>query len=352
MRLLTTAMTWKMVTMRKGRKKSMMTTNALLECTGRGCVNSLLVGTCGERITSGQSGDCRDSEWICAVLSFLQGDAAVWAVPAMEVFEEGHVPFNSHWETFREQFKAHFEAADEAVDDKEKLRVLWQDDSTVPEYAAQFKQLMTRTGYSPADLRDCFYEHLAPRIKDELVHTARPIGTLDELISVGSDIDVQVRQRCAEKEHERRRTGASTGTTTTPAPVTAKPFAAPTADPTVMDIDATQTRENFLRQMKGKCFGCGSTTHTQREGNHERDLCVYCRRVGHQEAVCMDKFLCNPKGQKAAATVGIYDSDAELSVGSSGESEEGVTATTTLVQLREKQKVLEAQITMLEEGDF
>jgi hypothetical protein len=23
-----------------------------------GCVNSLLVGTCGERITSGQSGDC------------------------------------------------------------------------------------------------------------------------------------------------------------------------------------------------------------------------------------------------------------------------------------------------------
>jgi hypothetical protein len=138
----------------------------------------------------GNAVDRHDSEWIHAVLSFLQGDAAVWAVPAMEVFEEGHVPFDSRWETFREQFKACFEAADKAVDTKEKLRVLWQDDSTVLEYAAQFKQLMTRTSYSPADLRDRFYEHLAPRIKDELVHTARPIGTLDELISVGSDIDV------------------------------------------------------------------------------------------------------------------------------------------------------------------
>jgi hypothetical protein len=119
-----------------------------------------------------------------------------------------------------------------------------------------------------------------------------------------------------------------------------------------MDIDATRTRENFLCQMKGKCFGCGSTTHTRREGNHECDLCAYCRRVGHQEAVCLDKFLRNPKGQKAAVTVGIYDLDAELSVGSSGESEEGVTTTTTLAQLREKQRVLEAQITTLEEGDF
>jgi hypothetical protein len=180
----------------------------------------------------------RDSQWIRAALSFMQDDAAVWAAPAMEVFEEGQIPFDSRWETFREQFKACFEAADEAVDAKEKLRVLFQDSSTVPEYAAQFKQLMSCTGYSSADLRDRFYEHLAPRIKDELVHTARPIGTLDQLISVASDIDVRVCQRRAEKERERCRTGVSTGTTTAPAPFTTKPFAPPVVDPTVMDVDA------------------------------------------------------------------------------------------------------------------
>jgi hypothetical protein len=88
----------------------------------------------------------------------------------------------------------------EVVDAKERLRVLWQDSSTVPECTALFKELMTRTGYSSVDLRDRFYEHLGTRIKDELVHTAHPISTLDELITVTSDIDIRVRQRCAERD--------------------------------------------------------------------------------------------------------------------------------------------------------
>jgi hypothetical protein len=41
---------------------------------------------------------------------------------------------------------------DEAVDGKEKLRVLWQNNSSIPEYTALFKELMSRTGYSSADL--------------------------------------------------------------------------------------------------------------------------------------------------------------------------------------------------------
>lgn len=86
------------------------------------------------------------------------------------------------------------------VDAKEKLRLLWQDQSSVPEYAAQFKQVMACTGYSEADLCNCFYEHLGSRIKDELVHTACPIRTLDELVLVATDINTRVRQRCVEKE--------------------------------------------------------------------------------------------------------------------------------------------------------
>jgi Retrotransposon gag protein len=112
------------------------------------------------------------------------------ASPAMEEFASGGTPFDNDWDWFRGQFKARFETVDEAVDAKEKLRVLWQDNSTVPECAALFKELMTRTGYSSTDLRDRFYKHLATRIKDVLVHTARPIGTLDELITVSSDLDI------------------------------------------------------------------------------------------------------------------------------------------------------------------
>jgi hypothetical protein len=303
----------------------------------------------------GNAVDRRDSDWIRAALSYLQDDASIWGSPAMEEFANGGVPFAGNWETFRRDFKARFETVDEVVDAKERLRVLWQDSSTVPEYAALFKELMTRTGYSSVDLRDRFYEHLATRIKDELVHTARPIGTFDELVTVASDIDVRIRQRRAERDRERKRSGVVTGITVTPARATPSnaPFISPSSEPTAMDVDATRTREEFQRRMRGKCYGCGSGTHARKDGNHDRDLCAYCKRVGHQETVCMDKFLKRPKGQKAAATVGGDNGEPELSPEEESE-EENVAATTTLTLARlvEQQKALAEQIAALREEDF
>jgi hypothetical protein len=294
-------------------------------------------------------------EWIRAALSYLQDDASIWAAPAMEEFADGGIPFGGLWATFREQFKAWFETVDEAVDAKEKLRVLWQDNSSVPEYAALFKELMARTGYSSVDLRDRFYEHLSTRIKDELVHTARPIGTLDELVTVASGIDVRVHQRRAEKEREKKRSGVTTGMTTSQAPLPGNLFVSPNAEPVAMDVNATHTRKEFIRRMRGKCFGCGSGAHTKKEGGHERDLCAHCKHVGHQDIVCMDKFLGRAKGQKAAAASGENEVELIISDELSKMSEgEGVAATTsiTLAQLVQQQKVLGDQIVALREMDF
>jgi ribosome-binding protein aMBF1 (putative translation factor) len=134
----------------------------------------------------------------------------------------------------------------------------------------------------------------------------------------------------------------------------------PVADPTAMDVDATRMRDEFLRRMKGKCFGCGSTAHSKREGNHERDLCAYCKRVGHRDAVCMEKFLGRGKSQKAAATG--EESEVEVDTPeelSEGLEEEVLAATsqatltqTTLAQLVEQQKALAAQIAALTQQDF
>lgn len=304
--------------------------------------------------------DRRDSEWIRAALSYLQDDAAIWASPAMEEFANDGVPFGNQWENFRQEFKARFETVDEAVDAKEKLRVLWQNQSTVPEYAALFKELMARTGYSRADLRDRFYEHLSPRIKDELVHTARPIGDLDELITVASNIDVRVRQRRAEKEREKKRSGIITGLTTSHGPQATTPFAPPVVDVAPMEVDATstRTRDEFLSQMRGKCFGCGSTAHAKKDGNHDRDLCAYCRRVGHREVVCMDKFLGRAKSQKAAAaTVLAEEGGAEVDASDitsqkSDDVETIASSSSVLTQLLEQQKTLTDQITAWRDADF
>jgi Retrotransposon gag protein len=94
----------------------------------------------------GNAVDRHDPDWIQAALSYLQDDASIWGSLAMEEFANGVVLFAGNWETFRWDFKARFETVDEVVDAKERLCVLWQDSSTVPEYAALFKELMTCTG--------------------------------------------------------------------------------------------------------------------------------------------------------------------------------------------------------------
>jgi Retrotransposon gag protein len=112
----------------------------------------------------------------------------------MEEFAQGVAPFGGEWAVFCREFKARFETVNEAVDIKEKLQILWQSNSTVSEYAALFKELMSYTGYLSVNLRDRFYDHLHPHIKNELVHTAHPIDTLNGLITVASDIDIRLRQ--------------------------------------------------------------------------------------------------------------------------------------------------------------
>ena len=49
-------------------------------------------------------------------------------------------------------------------------------------------------------------------------------------------------------------------------------------------------------------YGCRSTDHTKANGNHERDICNHCRKVGHRSPVCQSKYLGKPAAAKAAAT--------------------------------------------------
>jgi hypothetical protein len=319
----------------------------------------------------------RDLEWIRAVLSFMESDAAVWASPAMEQFAEGRIPFGGNWGLFQDEFKARFEAVDEAIDAKEKLRALYQGLSSVPEYTAHFKQLMTRTRYSSADLRDRYYDHLSSRIKDELVHSGRETDDFDDLVRVATKIDTRVRQRRAEKERERPRSGVTTGAPTTRVPPPAPTFTTTSAtDPNMMNVDATHTRDEYLRRMRGRCFGCGSLGHNKKDGNHERDLCRHCKRTGHREAVCMDKFVGRSQSQKAAATEddsfsldsfsldhsSLASSEIDWSDVSPDGSEVAEIAATssisenmprvTLTQLLEQQKALAEQIEILRAQDF
>ncbi|KAK1215152.1 hypothetical protein PQX77_022249 [Marasmius sp. AFHP31] len=52
-----------------------------------------------------------------------------------------------------------------------------------------------------------------------------------------------------------------------------------------------KTREDFMRAMRNRCYGCGATDHTKAQGNHGQEQCHHCKRFGHRTSVCQDKFL-------------------------------------------------------------
>ena len=98
--------------------------------------------------------------------------------------------------------------------------------------------------------------------------------------------------------------------------------------------------------MTGKCFGCGSTAHSKKDRNYERDLCSWCGRTGHREVVCQSKYRGQPKKQRVAATEDkVPDTAAPAPEATISASRDDVIA-----QLLEGQRQLAAQIEAMKQA--
>ena len=146
---------------------------------------------------------------------------------------------------------------------------------SVAEYKAKFDEQSLLTKWSQVDLRTRFYDGLSDSIKDTLAITDRPIETLTELFESAQIVDTRMCQRAAEKKGQ---TFHQQGKSQDPSGVVP------------MDLDATRqgqgkqcgqnqqssgsgkNRASWMKQMAGKCFGCGSTDHTKKNGGHDRDV--------------------------------------------------------------------------------
>ncbi|EAU85686.1 hypothetical protein CC1G_13238 [Coprinopsis cinerea okayama7 len=101
-----------------------------------------------------------------------------------------------------------------------------------------------------------------------------------------------------------------------------------------MDIDATRvgpngkSRDDFLQAMRGRCFGCGSTAHVKKDGNHGSLRCNYCQRMGHSSNVCQDKYMGITPGRGLAPRRRIAATqEAPFSLFNEGSSAPTATAT-------------------------
>ena len=87
-----------------------------------------------------------------------------------------------------------------------------------------------------------------------------------------------------------------------------------------MDIDATRagnggggrgggnwngkSRDDFLWEIRGRCFSCGSPNHIRGNCNMKNKKCRYCARTRHVERVCQDRYMGLEKNRGAGKTGG------------------------------------------------
>ena len=221
----------------------------------------------------------------------MEGDTRTWCLPALERLRKDEEPFNGDWAKFEDAFTKRFIPQDPGEATREALKHLTQGKKSVAEYKAKFEEHASLTGWSKVDLRSHFYDGLADAIKDALAISDRPTEAYESLVEAAQALDIRLRQRQAEKKGQtfHQTSSQSHGTESMP-----------------MDINASHQQQggrqgqsaqkrpshsDFLKKMKGKCFGCRSSDHTKEQGNHGSDICNHCKKAGHRSMVCFAKLI-------------------------------------------------------------
>ena len=227
-------------------------------------------------------------KWIVSFLSFLDSDAADWAVPFHEELVGGRYPFGGEWLKCKKAFETRFSVISAGESAREAIKHVHQGKGTVAAYEAEFKQHAEKTGYGEEALRERYYQGLSDFVKKTLIGYSGSKKTLAELYEAAANIDK------GRLDFERSK---GTGKIDLLNGGRGNSHAS-SSDPNAMDIDAlrsgsTRTRAQWLRSMMGKCFNCGSSQHSATDkakcpaqGKH----CSYCGRQGHFEVGCLDKF--------------------------------------------------------------
>ncbi len=263
----------------------------------------------------------------------MEGDARTWALPHLEeLLNLQRAPFGGSWATFELEFTKWFIPLDISEMARDALKKIKQSKMSVAKYQSMFNQYSKQTGWSDNDHRQRFYNGLTDRIKDALLLTNLPIETLEELRTAAQSIDQCLRQHDVEKK------GGSYNPTTS----------SKTHKLDTMQVDTscqqqggsnnktTKSRADFQNFMKGKCYGCGKTDHSKKDGNHKCNVCNYCQKTGHRSNVCMIKYMGKPAKAKAVATT---ESPASSSTPSSDSTSVVATASATTALAKGKSQV-------------
>ncbi|KAK1233728.1 hypothetical protein PQX77_003100 [Marasmius sp. AFHP31] len=238
----------------------------------------------GQGVTPEDVGKLDNKKTIQSALSFCEGGkAGCWAANYLKQANASttdatvQFPFEGKWEVFEKQFKVMFSIANKKVDAIRELEHMKQEGKVVTIYSQDFRDAGAKTGLSDADLMIRFQSGLNPEVKKLLV-------TMDLAQEDLKDLDDLEDRSCrAERalEAEGFSTRKHTKTTTTTISATV-----PTHATQTNPVGGNgKTREDFMRAMRNRCYGCGATDHTKAQGNHGQEQCHHCKCFGHCTSV-------------------------------------------------------------------
>jgi hypothetical protein len=224
---------------------------------------------------------------IKSCLQLMSDTAGNWGSRYLKDMNAGNTPF-ADWAAFETVFNTRWLSANDKAEALAALETLKQGKRTVAEYSAEFQDLCSRTDLDGTGKIRQFLKGLNQRILDSFTQS-EAIITDDALLANTFE---KVNTRCLRldarlNDPALRSLGANTGT----------------RDPMAMDVDATntgngnKTRQDYVQALGGKCYGCGNVGHMIKTDlcRAKNVVCRYCKRTGHFEQCCEDKFCGRPR---------------------------------------------------------
>jgi hypothetical protein len=199
-----------------------------------------------------------DGQRLSILLSFMKGAAGKWAGKYIEDLPKGTLTP----EKFLEDFESMWIQEDLEGKAVRELETLRQGSTSIPEYAAAFKQKAAYTHFSDYDQRLKFRNGLQQRIKEQLAHVSyRDKDTMSKLIEHA----IQIGRNFEELDSEKKKSSWWTPKQGTRNFET--PRAGPSQESNAMDVDANRFRGRTKPETQKntfKCYRCGEEGHIAR----------------------------------------------------------------------------------------
>ena len=179
---------------------------------------------------------------IPSALSFLTGNASIWARPHLKKIAENQNVFVGKdaagndspysWTEFIKQFHAKFEPQDAITEAKYVIQNMRQGNRTFADYLADFETWSPRTGWSEKDLFDRLKDGLAPKYIERIYLYSIRATTYTQIVEYGKTTD----QMFLDLHNTQKGI---------PTPRTSSTAQSGFRDPNAMELDATNLDKYF-----------------------------------------------------------------------------------------------------------